>query len=373
MRDLQHFFTKMFRPPWTLVVLSLIQLLSAGAAGCTKDEDCSLNGLCTGGACACDKPWRGPACGELDFLPSPAAPVYGGTSNATLNYSTWGGNPVLANDTYHLFVARVPGTLAMWYKTSQIDRATSRSMTGPYTYAATALPVFAHNPQIVHQTFRNGTERFVLFHIGQGGIHAAESPEGPFLPVAPANWSCDNPAPYWDAAEETWYLTCRTKKNGLRTAKHLAGPWTQIGLAPPEPPAGPDTWCEDPYLYRDARRGHWHALFHAVNLKQLTDCGAGATSAHAFSRDLQTWGTLPTYVQPYSSRVALEDGTSRTLASVERPKFFFDGQGTPTHLFNGAANVPQCGGNTSDGKRPNSCSDCKYVDHTNTIVRPLNV
>ena len=52
------------------------------------------------------------------------------------------------------------------------------------------------------------------------------------MPVAPANWSCDNPAPYWDAGEELWYLTCRTKKHGMRTATHLEGPWVQIGDQP---------------------------------------------------------------------------------------------------------------------------------------------
>ena len=101
-------------------------------------------------------------------------------------------------------------------------------------------------------------------------------------------------------------------------------------------------------------------------------CGGSPVSSHAFSRDLKTWGTLPTYVQPYTSVVALEGGSSRTLATVERPKFFFNAQGQPTHLFNGAANVPECGGNTSSG-RPNSCCDCKYLDHTSTIVRPLSV
>ena len=105
----------------------------------------------------------------------------------------------------------------MWFKTSQIDYATSSSITGPYAFQSVVLPAFAHNPQIVHQTLKNGTEKFVLFHIGQGGIHAADKPEGPFAAVAPANWSCDNPAPYWDAGEETWYLTCRTKKHGMRT------------------------------------------------------------------------------------------------------------------------------------------------------------
>eukprot|EP00666_Eupelagonemidae_sp_cell4sb_P016488 gene16488-10595_t len=52
---------------------------------------------------------------------------------------------------YHLFVARVPGTLQMWYKTSRIDRAVSPNITGPYEFRDVVLPAFAHNPQIVAQ------------------------------------------------------------------------------------------------------------------------------------------------------------------------------------------------------------------------------
>ena len=56
-----------------------------------------------------------------------------------------------------------------------------------YAFRSVVLPAFAHNPQIVHQTFKNGTEKFVLFHIGHGGIHAADTPEGPFVPVVSTN------------------------------------------------------------------------------------------------------------------------------------------------------------------------------------------
>ena len=176
--------------------------------GCAEDEDCSLNGVCTNGTCVCDRPWSGPECGVLSFKPAPVTPAYGGVSNATLNYSTWGGNPVYKGGMYHLFVARIPGTLRMWYKTSQVDYAVSPNITGPYAFRKVVLPAFAHNPQIVHQRFKNGTERFVLFHIGQGGIHAADTPEGPFEPVAPANWTCDNPAPFWDAGAQFAWNPC---------------------------------------------------------------------------------------------------------------------------------------------------------------------
>ena len=294
-------------------------------------------------------------------------------SNGTLNYSTWGGNPVYhaGDGLYHLFVARVPGTLALWYNTSVVDHAVARSVTGPYARRATVLPAFAHNPQVVHQRYRNGTERVVVFYHGHpDGILRSDgsSPDGPFRPAAPANWSCDNPAPFWDAGEETWYVACRTARHGIRAAKSLAGPWAQVGAAPAEPPAGPGTWTEDPYLYRDGR-GHWHALFHACNLDVYGDCGASPVSAHSFSRDLRTWRALPTYVQPYSATVLHEGGSRRTYATVERPKFYFDALGRPTHLFNGAANVASC----LEVGLNKSCCDCKLLDHTMTLVRPLDV
>ena len=34
---------------------------------CTTHADCSLNGLCTAGRCACDRPWGGPQCGVLQY------------------------------------------------------------------------------------------------------------------------------------------------------------------------------------------------------------------------------------------------------------------------------------------------------------------
>ena len=120
--------------------------------------------------------------------------------------------------------------------------------------------------------------------------------------------------------------------------------------------------------YRDAR-GHWHALFHAINLKVFSDCGRSPISAHSFSRDLVTWSTLSTFVQPYTSVIALEDGSNRTVSTIERPKFFFNAKGQPTHLFNGASNMPQCQGPAN----VSCCACCKLIDHTMTIVRPLDV
>jgi hypothetical protein len=48
---------------------------------CGSDLDCSLNGICTAGKCACDAPWIGTRCGVLEFaVASPAAGVSDATS-----------------------------------------------------------------------------------------------------------------------------------------------------------------------------------------------------------------------------------------------------------------------------------------------------
>ena len=47
-------------------------LLFAGAQACATDFDCSLNGLCSSGACACDSPWSGAACETLVYAVTPA-------------------------------------------------------------------------------------------------------------------------------------------------------------------------------------------------------------------------------------------------------------------------------------------------------------
>lgn len=40
------------------------------ATPCSTDLDCSLNGVCTGGVCVCDKPWGGTGCGVLQYKPN---------------------------------------------------------------------------------------------------------------------------------------------------------------------------------------------------------------------------------------------------------------------------------------------------------------
>lgn len=65
-------FTKTMRSPAPPTVVAFavaisIVAVAAGANSCTSNLDCSLNGICSGGVCVCDKPWKGESCGVLSY------------------------------------------------------------------------------------------------------------------------------------------------------------------------------------------------------------------------------------------------------------------------------------------------------------------
>ena len=63
-------------PRTASVMLFWLLLLATAKQACTAcivDLDCSLNGVCAGGLCQCDKPWGGAKCGIMQYAVTPAA------------------------------------------------------------------------------------------------------------------------------------------------------------------------------------------------------------------------------------------------------------------------------------------------------------
>ena len=58
-------------------VVAMAVVATTISVGCIIDMDCSLNGLCQSGACACDKGWGGTDCGVLNLGPAPPGGAYG--------------------------------------------------------------------------------------------------------------------------------------------------------------------------------------------------------------------------------------------------------------------------------------------------------
>lgn len=147
-------------------VVSGTVVLSSGEtlpANCSNDPGapvelmCGGNGRCTpSGVCVCERPWIGPTCEMLDFLPAAAstpcgaACAYHGGGAAN---TSWGGQVVqnAKDKMYYMAVSEFAGGcgLSTWRCNSQVALARSRTPVGPFQKLGVAVNSWAHNAAIV--------------------------------------------------------------------------------------------------------------------------------------------------------------------------------------------------------------------------------
>jgi hypothetical protein len=217
--------------------VALTVLLSATAAappppGCVIDLDCSLNGVCSSGLCACDPGWGGSACELLVLGAAPAGGAYGyGAPFAT---TSWGGNAILhpksagGDGLWHLFVTEIAGKgcgLHGWSSASTVRHATAAHPAGPYAPRDLALPHEAHNPQ----TVRIG-DAWYIFHIGEA-LGGAEPPP------------CDERPPPHDADEFGRPIGALAGGSKIHRARSPNGPWLPLVRCLPANARAPSTSC----------------------------------------------------------------------------------------------------------------------------------
>jgi hypothetical protein len=307
------------------------------AGGCVSALDCSLNGVCDNGSCACDQPWSGVACETMNFKPVTFPQGYG----VAPNISTWGGGIIYDGTKHHMFVSRMSNNclLRAYQNNSRIDHAVSTTgAVGPYVFHDVAVNTFAHNAAPV--TLHDGT--YAIYHVGSGlgapdggnnctapdgdaqqrtkwanarhnafgnahhisfGIHVSSSLNGPWAAVNHSTISaCNNPAP-WVHSNGTIFLNCGGK---LLRAEHPAGPYTTVAAMGPNRSTGPHGNYEDPQIYLD-KRGYFHCLYHVFRYNVNSSyCGDETVSAHQFSEDGFTWRMSRT--QPYNNHIELTTG-----------------------------------------------------------------
>ena len=374
----------------------------ASSRGCSGAKDCSLNGDCKAGACACDPPWSGPSCGLLGTKPTPPGGAYRfGEKFAT---TSWGGNVLHAESKYHLYVTVIGGSrcgLGRWGNQSTVVHAVSDSVDGPFKKVATVVQHEAHNPQALE--FEGS---FYIFHIGSGAsttpihdcdndragtdvveapapavpmgssLHKASSPAGPFLPVKQAGvGSCNNPSPFRHP-NGTLFLVCTWS---IKRADRPEGPWAEVMKLTP-PPKNARHW-EDPFLFIDARG--FHILAHVYSMEAFP---SNTISGLAFSESGLDWTWSE--VEPYGNAVERTDGTVDHFATMERPKLLFADASNPTHpthIINGVSPIWDTSNATDPcheccpapgGGGKTRCSCCKTypgIDWTYTLLRPLKM
>ena len=161
-------------------------------------------------------PSDGDRCGLVGVYPKGPAAQPGGVYGYSPNVSSWGGNALPGDDgLQHLIVAEIPGGLRTWGSQSQCVHATSPNISGPYTRHDLVLGHECHNPSTLRHP---KTGEWLMFHIGsgpkpddtatsppretnwratsgQGFLHTAKSPNGPWTPAKTSPKSCNNPAP----------------------------------------------------------------------------------------------------------------------------------------------------------------------------------
>jgi hypothetical protein len=324
-------------------------LVVAAAATCTTNTDCSLNGVCSSGSCACDSPWGGQQCDSLQYATTPASAknIWSGAgTNETFN--SWNGPIIHAPDgTYHAYIP-VYEHLSLW-ATLYTAHGVSSSPTGPFDWTSMPdLPVHDINPAALIVPNASSPTNFTTAVFLGGKIMIADSPEGPFTV---SSWSYpggggSNPAPiYKDGA---LYMTNQGTAN-IWTTPSLDQPWVPFStIAHPRLPYT----VEDPVMWIDAR-GNWHVINHAYNTGQRVNCSTSHVSSHFFSVDGKAWMWSDA---PYGHTVAFDDGTSHSFCTLERPNLSFNAAGLITHI-NFAADLIT--GNEGCAARGKGCVDCK--------------
>jgi hypothetical protein len=304
-------------------------------------------------------------------------------------YWVWCGSVVQGGDGhYHMFASRWPNkkreSMAQWLFNSEIVRATSSTPEGPYVFQEIVFHrrdrhffdgLNTHNPSI-----KKWRDTYYLFYIGV-------TYEGPI------------PVPGEAIPQERFEAVWLNKRIGLATSKSVLGPWQrqttpllkprrdkwdqtitsnpsaailddgrtyliyksrqggtgntlQLGIAFAPHPEGPyerlsnlpifsfpnsDFHVEDAFLW------HENGMFHLIMKDDFKNGCGGITGewgagVYATSSDAVHW-KIADHPKAYSRTVLWDDGTTTTMAHLERPNLLIQ-NGTPTHLFCAAAEGP---------------------------------
>jgi hypothetical protein len=145
-------------------VLLLAESTNNTAAPCATAHDCSPNGDCRSGACACVAAWTGSTCGTLSVLLvdgrlQPGASIYGWSPNV----SSWGGDIAEGEDgLFHLFAAQMQeGGLVNWGWASECVHATAKRRGRPFIKQGVAVDNECHGLALVRDP---RTSEHLLFH-----------------------------------------------------------------------------------------------------------------------------------------------------------------------------------------------------------------
>ncbi|GAB3851535.1 hypothetical protein GCM10028822_18300 [Hymenobacter terrigena] len=252
-------------------------------------------------------------------------------------YILWCPSVIKVGKTYHMFASRWPEQYGLggWTKYSEIVRATSDKLVGPYTFQEVVIQKRegkwdndrAHNPKIV----RSGNT-FVLYYISSAnetGYAYAKSITGPWTRVDSVAMPFSNPAPLV-RPDGSVYVFGRKSVNDIRIAQGYQAPafnakYTLLNEGKNLLPG--QNQLEDPTIW-------WAANQYNVILSDFRGDATGAPKNGAQYSSLDGINyQLVSKESIYTKTVTYDDGTSETFRRRERPFVFVNEQGKITAFF----------------------------------------
>ncbi|MGE5520740.1 MAG: glycoside hydrolase family protein [Candidatus Dadabacteria bacterium] len=252
-------------------------------------------------------------------------------------YILWCPTVIKVGSTYHMFASSWPEQygLAGWTKYSEIIRATSDNLFGPYTFREVVLQKRdgywdndrAHNPKIV-----KAGNKYVLYYISSAnetGYAYADAITGPWTRVDSIAMPFSNPAPLV-RNDGTVYVFGRKAVNNIRIAQAYSAPSfdATYSLLKEGTNVLPGmNQLEDPTIWWAS--GQYNVI--------LSDFGGEATGvkkngAEYYSKDGINY-QLVTKEPVYTKTVNYDDGSSFTFRRRERPFVYVNEKGVVTAFF----------------------------------------
>jgi hypothetical protein len=252
-------------------------------------------------------------------------------------YILWCPTVIKVGNTYHMFASSWPEKYGLggWTKYSEIIRATSDNLYGPYKFQEVVISKRegywdndrAHNPKIV----KAGT-KYVLYYISSAnetGYASADKITGPWKRTDSVAMPFSNPAPLV-RKDGSVYVFGRNAIGKVRIAQayeakafngkyHLVS--NKFNLLPDS------NQLEDPTIWWAS--GQYNVILNDFN-GDLT--GAKKNGAQYYSTDGIHY--YPATKEPiFTKTVTYDDGTSTTFRRRERPFVYVDEKGRVTAFF----------------------------------------
>ena len=258
-------------------------------------------------------------------------------------YYLWDPSVIKVGDTYHLFASRWPASAGMaGWKKSQVIRATSTSLFGPYELKELVLSPNNHpwaNEGIHNPKIMKAGGRYLIYHLGipqwKTGFAFADSIEGPWTPVAQPVINLNNPA-LLVRPDGSAYAVGKFKPTlqgvinycmKAFTATNYLGPYTVVKDEQNRLPGGFE--LEDPTVW-------WANEQYNVICTDMHAKVTGVQKAVVYytsknGADYELYSPIPVWSQ--NDPVPLAGGGEFRVKGVERPQVYLNDQGAVTALL----------------------------------------